>query len=56
MNMKYENLNDHNDTLWTDQDMKDLYEAEKHNGYYVYDDYDEWLDHKLDMDFREVEE
>lgn len=56
MNRKFLNLNDDdNDTnVWSLYEMKQLREDERNNGAYVYENFDEWLNNKLDGDFEEI--
>ena len=46
--------NIYDDTIWTMEDMKQLREDEKANGLYTYNDFDEWLYNKLEMDFEKL--
>ncbi|WP_346961342.1 hypothetical protein [Clostridium sp.] len=48
----FKNIND--ETIWTLEDMKQLREDEKVNGLYVYDDFEEWIENKLETDFQRV--
>lgn len=48
----FKNIND--ESIWSMEDMKQLREDEKSNGLYVYDDFEEWLDNKLEIDFERV--
>lgn len=46
--------NIHDDEIWTLEEMRQLREDEKSNGLYVYDDFEEWLENKIEMDFERI--
>lgn len=49
---KFYNLND--ETVWTLEDMKELRGSERINGIYIYDNFEDWLENKLEMDFERI--
>lgn len=48
----FRNINDK--SIWTTEDMQKLREDEKLNGFYIYEDFEEWLDNKLETDFERL--
>ena len=48
----FRNIND--DNIWTMDDMRQLREYEKINGFYIYEDFSEWLENKLENDFERI--
>ena len=48
----FRNIND--DNIWTMDDMQQLRENEKINGFYIYEDFEEWLENKLENDFERI--
>ena len=49
---KYYNIEDK--TIWTEEDMRELYKAYVGNG--VTDSYEGWLDNMLDQSYEEIED
>lgn len=54
MKRYFVNLNDDENSIWTEDDLKKLRDDEKEQGVYIYDDFDEWLSNKLETDFEEI--
>lgn len=51
---KFLNLNEQENNIWTEEEMKELHEAEQKNGLYLDLNFEEWLNIKKKNDFEEV--
>lgn len=48
---KFLNLNEEENNIWTEEEMRELFEAEKKNGMHTDMDFEEWLNIKKEDNF-----
>ncbi|MFR6158351.1 MAG: hypothetical protein ACLUJV_02355 [Blautia producta] len=53
---KFLNLNEEENNIWTEEEMRELFEAEKKNGMHTDMDFEEWLEDLKDNSFEEIKE
>lgn len=53
---KFLNLNEEENNIWTEEEMRELFESEKKNGMHPDMDFEDWLDDLKDNSFEELKE
>lgn len=53
---KFLNLNEEENNIWTEEEMRELFEAEKKNAMHTDMDFEEWLEDLKDNSFEEIKE
>lgn len=53
---KFLNLNEEENNIWTEDEMRELFETEKKNGMHTDMDFEDWLDDLKDNSFEEIKE
>ena len=53
---KFLNLNEEENNIWTEEEMRKLFETEKKNRMHADMDFEDWLDDLKDNSFEEIKE